>query len=170
MCIRDSLCLAGAWEHENGSVRDYRAWHTRGWCRLELLSNALAPRAKQLILMQSRSDICTYGARGITNYEWSLHPIGEGDFTVESDRAALGAVVEALIDERMGAKRAEGSEEGWRWYRMLHALRADLLRGTPTETTPIPTLDAWLSHLGYSGANETDSQGWTPLRLSLIHI
>ena len=61
------LVLAGAWHHENGSVRDYRAWHKRGWCRLEQLSNALSPVAKPIILVQSRSDVCTFPARGITS-------------------------------------------------------------------------------------------------------
>ena len=162
------LCLAGAWEHENGSVRDYRAWHKRGWCRLEQLSNALGPSPKQIILVQSRSDICTYGARGITNYEWQHWPVGEGSFTVEADRAALGPVVARLIDERMAARRAEGTEEGLRWYRMLHALRADLLRGMPIDVAPIPTLDEWLKHLGYNAANETDSKGWAPLRYAAV--
>ena len=158
------LVLAGAWEHENGSVRDYRAWHRRGWCRLECLANALAPRAKQIILMQSRSDIKTFAERGITGMEWLMHGIGEGAFTVEADRAALGPVVLALINERMEAKRAEGTEEAMRWYRMLHALKPTLLSGLPAQEPYIETLDAWLSHLGYSAATDVDSKGWAPLR------
>ena len=38
----------------------------RGWCRVEALSNVLARNSKQIILMQSRSDIVTYGAGGIS--------------------------------------------------------------------------------------------------------
>ena len=55
------LCIAGPWHHENGSSRDVRAWLSRGWCRVEVLCNALSPQAKPLIVMQSRSYKCTYG-------------------------------------------------------------------------------------------------------------
>ena len=83
------MCLAPSLIHENGSMRDYRAWMSRGWCRVELISNALAPTAKQLILMQSRSDVQTYGARGISGNEWLMNPVGVADFTVEADRVAV---------------------------------------------------------------------------------
>lgn len=162
------LVLAGAWEHENGSVRDYRAWYRRGWCRLEQLSNALGPKPKQIILMQSRSDIIAYGAMGITGYNWLLSGVGDGQFTVEADRAALGPVVLALINERMAARRAEGSEEGWRWYRMLHALKPTLLSGMPDQEPPIAPLEAWLEHLGYASATERDSIGLAPLRYATV--
>ena len=35
------LVLAGPWEHENGSVRDSRAWYKRGWCRCAATSPPL---------------------------------------------------------------------------------------------------------------------------------
>ena len=49
--------LAGAWKHENGSVRDVRGWHERGWCRMEMLANALSPKQKPLIVAENPSVI-----------------------------------------------------------------------------------------------------------------
>ena len=162
------LVLAPPLQHENGSMRDYRAWMRRGWCRVEALSNVLAQRSKQIILMQSRSDMVKYGARGISSGEWINSPIGMADFTVEADRYALGPVIAKLIDDRMAAKKAEGTMHGWRWFRTLHSLKARLLIGTGVETQPDATLDAWMSRLHFSSPTETDKDGWSPLRYAVM--
>lgn len=165
------VVLAGPWTHENGSVRDHRAWARRGWCRVECLANGLAPQktvmSRQLILVQSPSSIQTYGSPGITASDWMTHPIGLGDFTVEADRATLGPVVLQMIEERAEASRAEGTDEGLRWHRMLHVLKARLLSGTGVQVPPVPTLDSWMRHLGFASATE-ECGGWSPLRLAAI--
>ena len=162
------LVLAPPLQHENGSMRDYRAWMRRGWCRVEALSNVLARNSKQIILVQSPSDILTYGPRGISGGEWINSPIGMADFTVDADRYALGPVLSKLIDDRMAAKRAEGTKEGWRWFRTLRSLKARLLLGTGVETPPDATLDAWMSRLHFSSPTETDADGWSPLRYAVM--
>ena len=168
------LVLTPPLEHESGAIRDYRAWMRRGWCRVEALSNVLARNSKQIILMQSRSDIVTYGAGGISGANWINSPIGVAEFTVEADRYALGPVIAKLIDDRMAAKRAEGTKDGWRWARALHSLKARLLAGTGVEVPPVPKLrgetelEAWLSRLGFKSATETDADGWSPLRYAVM--
>ena len=93
--------------------------------------------------------------------------MGRGEFTVEADRVALGPVIERLIDERMAAKRAEGTEAALRWYRFLHAHKASLLLGTGIKVTPYDTLEAWLGHLGFS-ATSRDGHGWSPLSYAVL--
>ena len=47
--------------------------------------------------MQSPGDICTFGSIGAAGRDWISCPVGEGNFTVEEDRLALGRVLEQLI-------------------------------------------------------------------------
>ena len=104
------VCVAGAWRHESGALRDVRAWCARGWCRMELLCNLLSPEAKPLIVLQSPTDVRSHGPAGLFGRNWIISPVGRGEFTVEADRVALGPVIERLIDERTAAKRAEGTD------------------------------------------------------------
>ena len=82
--------LAGAWRHEDGSVRDLRAWTRRGWCRMELLANALSPSPKPLIAIESKTAITMWLPGGIIGNGWSQNVVGEGDFQEEDDRRTLG--------------------------------------------------------------------------------
>ena len=162
------VCVAGAWRHESGALRDVRAWCARGWCRMELLCNLLSPEAKPLIVLQSPSDVRSHGPAGLFGRNWIISPVGRGEFTVEADRAALGPVIERLIDERMAAKRAEGTEAALRWYRFLHAHKASLLLGTGINVTPHDTLEAWLERLAFSSATRCDRHGWSPLSYAVL--
>ena len=138
------VCCPGACVHENGSVRDVRAWTSRGWCRAELLCNVLSPSSKPVILIQSAGDVQTYGPAGLAGRDWITHPVGLAEFSVDADRKSLGSVIERIVDERMAARRAEDTEEGWRWFRFLHAIKAWLLVGTDVEVAAEPTLAAWM--------------------------
>ena len=42
-------------------------------------------------------------------------------------------IMEKMIDEAIVARRDAGTEEGWRWSRFLHAIKARLLVGTGIE-------------------------------------
>ena len=135
---------------------------------MELLCNLLSPMAKPLIVLQSPSDVRSHGPAGLFGRNWIISPVGRGEFTVEADRVALGPVIERLIDERMAAKRAEGTEAALRWYRFLHAHKASLLLGTGIKVTPYDTIEAWLGHLGFASATQRDRQGWSPLSYAVL--
>jgi hypothetical protein len=94
------LSRQGPWVHENGSVRDVRAWATRGWCRVEQLANALAPCPKPIIVAQSPHCIELHTPTGLHGRNFLLNPVGTAAFTVESDRTALGPVIAALVNTR----------------------------------------------------------------------
>ena len=119
------------------------------------------------MVMQSPSDVETWGPLGIFARNWITDPVGKGDLNVEADRRALGPVIEEMIDERMAAKRAEDTEDGMRWYRFLHAIKARFLVDTGVAVAPIPTLVEWMEKLGFTSAKETDSHGWSPLRYAV---
>ena len=134
---------------------------------MELLCNLLSPMAKPLIVLQSPSDVRSHGPAGLFGRNWIISPVGRGEFTVEADRVALGPVIERLIDERMAAKRQEGTPAALRWYRFLHAHKASLLLGTGIKVTPYDTLESWMGHLGFS-ATSRDGHGWSPLSYAVL--
>lgn len=184
-------CVAGSWVHaESGAPHDLAVWAKRGWCRLEVpalwglepgpdlnpnqpqpqpqvLCNGLSPVAKPLIVVQSSSAIRTYPSLGLTIRTWMHCPVGTGNFTVEDDRIKLGPVMERLIDDTIKRRAGEGTEEGQRWSRFLHAIKPRLLAGTGIDVDPIPK-DLWLRQLGFSSPTKVDSFGWAPLTYAVI--
>ena len=173
--------LAGAWKHEDGSVRDQRAWSGRGWCRLEVLANALSPRSKPLIVAQSRSAIVTHGPLGLPSRKWVELPVCEGTFTVDSDRAKLRPTIEKLIARRTAQALRENDMVWYRWLvsmreRLLDgapsdargwlaSMRERLLDGAPSDAPPSkgPKLDAWLTEMRLSSVHDTKGTGVPPL-------
>lgn len=189
------IVLAGAWKHENGSVRDARAWMSRGWCRLEQLANVLSPVVKPIILAQSSQSVLSHGPGGLYGRLWYSEPVGEGAFTVEADRQALGPVIAAMLEAR---KALALQQREWHAFRVIDAVSAATLRGTSVTATPTgqwsaPSLshrsrgssgaggaeaaaglEAWLSamHFATKGgkpvAREGQSSGWTPLMYAVL--
>ena len=163
------ICLSGPWKHvDNGSVRDVRAWADRGWCRLELAANVLSVNGKRnMIVAESPSSICTYGAVGLIGHPWLTDIVGEGQFTVEADRKVLGPVVAQLIAARKAkalsimdaarhaklTKRVGQLDIETCWYRMLHCKTRHLLRGTGYDVPVEATLDEWLKAMRFESVH-----------------
>ena len=162
--------LAGAWKHaDDGSVRDQRAWCGRGWCRLELLANALSPVTKPIIICQSRSAIVTHGNAGLPSRYWSSMPVCEGAFTVEADKAKLRPALQMIIENRL---QIALDANDMNWFRGLHAFRRRLLDGSgdsdAAKAAPI-TLDAWLHTLKLSSVHDMAGTGVPPLVYACYH-
>ena len=81
------VVVAGPWKNEeSGQWRDCRQWMRRGWCRLEMLANALSPSVKQVVLAESAASIESHGPSGLFGQQWFTSPVGEADFSVEGTR------------------------------------------------------------------------------------
>jgi len=160
------MVLAGAWTHRNGSVRDVRAWGSRGWCRVEQLANALSPRIKPLIVALSPSAISTYGPGGIFGRPWLYEPVGCGAFTVDADKESLGTPLATLIDARRALAL---SDSDLLWFRVLSACKAHLLSGLPIadQIQPEP-LDEWMKSLRFQSVDDGKASGLTPLRFAIL--
>ena len=159
------LILSGAWRHSDGSLRDLRAWATRGWCRLEQLANALSPvsqagRERLIICAQSPSSVFSFGPSGLVSREWLAVPVGLGDFTVDADRVALGPVIRRLVERRKASALAEGD---LLTFRVLHACASRLLAGTGTAAPLEATPDEWLDAMRFRSARDGAHSGYTPL-------
>ena len=94
------IVLAGPWVHENASVRDLLAWHGRGWCRMEQVSNALSPKVKPVICATSVTSLKNFGPCEVLGRLWFNESVGKGSFTVDADKFALRDVIHAMIQRR----------------------------------------------------------------------
>lgn len=162
------IVLSGAWTHQDGSIRDQRAWFGRGWCRMEQLANALSPTVKPLIIAETTSCVINYGPLGHQGHAgWWAMPVGRGAFTVDSDKIALGAVIAKLIERRKAQSLREGD---LLWYRHLTVLEASILAGTGYPVTHEP-LDAWLTKMHFesvAGDRASTKYGLTPLYYAVM--
>lgn len=157
--------LAGAWQHTNdGSVRDRLAWARRGWCRVEQLANALSPRVKPLVIAQSSTQVATYGAIGLPFNTWLESPVGLGDFTVDADREKIYPLLDSLVERRKAVALAEGDLT---WYRLLHASKAWLLKGTGTVMAE-GSLQEWMHSMRFVTVHDGAETGLTPLRFACM--
>ena len=159
------LVLAGPWVHKSGESRDDYAWGSRGWCRLEALANRLSPTNTPYLLARSSSTIENHGSAGVNGVmfgTWfSGMVVGKGSFSVESDRAALGPIIKAMLAERMKLALKEGELH---FYRLMHSLSASVLEGTGASFQRESTLDEWMDAMRMSGPADGEKSGWTPLR------
>ena len=101
-----------------------------------------------------------------------LNPPGLGAFSVESDRAKIGEVLQVLIRKRLVSYLKNGD---WHGYRYLLNQQSVRLRGLPVEPVRglVPPSDAkelansllgdFFHQNGFSRVEERDSAGWSPL-------
>ena len=89
--------LAGAWRHENGSLRDVRAWQARGWCKMEQLAEVLAGSNRPIVC---ESPSATYLSGFLPQEAWAAAPVGLQNFTVAADVQKLGPVISTLLEGR----------------------------------------------------------------------
>ena len=161
----DFIVLSGAWKHEDGSVRDVRAWNERGWCRMEQFANAMSPVSKTVIVAESPTSVQSHGPWGVGFSNWMQSPVGEGTFTVESDKAKLGPSIRKLIEARKAQCDLDGDLG---FYRFLCAATSKLLGGTDVDVKELP-LDEWLAELRFSGpCDDEETTGLSPLRFAII--
>ena len=118
--------LAGPWRHEDGSIRDERAWCRRGWCRMEACANALSPASKPVAVCRSVNSVVLNTPAGITKKSALFDTVGQGAFTVEADKQHLGAVVKSLIEVRKEYALRMGDLIT---HRVCHCATAKLLQG-----------------------------------------
>jgi ankyrin repeat protein len=161
--------LAGPWRHENGSIRDERAWGGRGWCRMEVCANALSPVSKPVVICRSEHSLSVLPQGGMIKKSALFHTVGLGKFTVEADRQVLGAVVQELVRVRKAFALAVNDLI---MLRILHAATAKLLQGDMgVVMPPEEPYDEWMKSLHYEGVNlavEGASTGLTPLRYAVM--
>ena len=67
---------------------------------MEQFANAMSPVSKTVIVAESPTSIQSHGPWGVGFRNWMQSPVGEGTFTVESDKVKLGPSIRKLIEAR----------------------------------------------------------------------
>jgi len=139
-------------------VCDLRTWRRRGWCRLELQCRLFSTRGDgQVIVVQSAEAT-----------PWLVHPleasrmrVGQGDFSVESDRGVTGQVLRKLIrgKEEHLAKKGQAFDHNY-----LNAIMPRILDGC----TNGDNNDEYIQDAKLLPDPESEKAGWTALRFAVI--
>mmetsp|Transcript_70773 Transcript_70773/g.166057 ORF Transcript_70773/g.166057 Transcript_70773/m.166057 type:complete len:577 (+) Transcript_70773:42-1772(+) len=107
------LALVPELTHKNSlKLVNYCTWLSRGWCRAELWCRLLSTTADPNVIV-------VYSAREaefIFPLDWQQNSIVEGDFTVESDRAAVAKLGEIAVESKIRHLRAFGPLVHYRFY------------------------------------------------------
>merc|ERR1719422_2766376 len=82
-----------------GKICDYRSWQTRGWCRAEMQCRALSarPDSCDMIVVRSAMRVCYSWS------QWVVSPVGEGVFTVDADRSAVGLMMKRALQKKLAS-------------------------------------------------------------------
>uniref|UniRef100_A0A7S2K310 Ankyrin repeat domain-containing protein n=1 Tax=Zooxanthella nutricula TaxID=1333877 RepID=A0A7S2K310_9DINO len=117
------LVLAPEVEHADapGRFLGYSSWKGRGWCRMERMTRVLSPGCTHMLLARCGGLLLEIGAQ-----DCLFDPVGEGRFSVETDKEHLLPVVEGLLAQRLWELRHDGLLSD---YRKLRSLQPMFLRG-----------------------------------------
>jgi ankyrin repeat protein len=155
------IVLQPASMHENGQYTDIRRWGTRGWCRAERICNVLSPSAKPVIVVETLASKYTQMPR-----DWLLHPVGQGQFTEDSDKEHLGMVLESLVMQRQ-QKALEDND--LRYYRLLVSMKSQILSGCWIGSGGLPdnSFEQWMEEMRFTRFDDEQDSGWSPLRFAI---
>ena len=165
-----ALCPTIDCPHE-GKVLSTTSWARRGWCRLERASRELSAN-DSWILIQSPAALQIVG----TVLSLMTGSVGEGEFTVESDRALLAPVMRAIVKRKLMLSLQAGDLPAFRRHLSLQTVHLRGLEVEPISVLP-PRADAvsqdgkvedFLHQNGLTHVSQRDSAGWWPLHYAAM--
>ena len=155
-----------------GKVLSLGSWARRGWCRLERASRELSEN-DSWIKIQSPAALQIVS----TAYSFLVTgSVGEGDFTVESDRALLAPVMRAIVKRKLMLSLQAGDLPAFRRHLSLQTVHLRGLGLEPISVLP-PRADAvsqdgkvedFLHQNGLTHVSQRDSAGWWPLHYAAM--
>ena len=152
-----------------GRVLNVATWSRRGWCKLERACRELSGRETHWILVQSATALHLVS----TAFSFAMGSVGEGDFTVESDRAKLAPVMEAVVKRKLIMSLQKGDLASYRRHlnlqsvhlRGLHVSVAGVTPGNPDSTCEV---EHFFHQNGFSQVGRRDAAGWWPLHYAAM--
>lgn len=145
-------------------------WQTRGWCLAEAAVWELASDIKFMLRIES-----AHHQTLTAQLAMLLSPPGLGDFSIESDRARIGDVLQEIIRRKLVSCL---QRKDWHGYRYLLNQQTVRLRGLPTQAVPgflapLPEgkcasaaeslVANFLHQNGFCHLHDRDSAGWSPI-------
>ena len=156
-----------------GKVFSAATWSKRGWCRLERICRELSENGSW-ILIQSKTRLQLLGTPLAFPSGGS---VGEGEFTVEGDRAKLLPVLRQLLMRKV---RFFARAQDLVGYRLLLNMYSVHLRGLSAEPQPELLADfepdsrctSLLTHFlyenGFQSVRSVDMAGFSPLHYAAV--
>lgn len=172
-CRLFAILCPHIYHSETNTLLNKSTWKSRGWCRLEQAVRALSVAAGE-------EDVCPIEIQSSTqqalvdSWDWARAPVGDGQFSLDSDRAKLAPVFEGMLRRKLNFLLARGEFHD---YRMLLNSQRLHLRGLPIDRMvdlipgfvsdqqdPAAHDLALFMHLnGFQEVTERTPEGWTPI-------
>ena len=149
-----------------GKVLTYLTWSKRGWCRLERASRELSEN-DNWVLIQSSGAMEVIG----TMTSCGPGPIGEGDFSIEADKAKLARVMYAIVKRKLNLALQAGDLPSYRRHLNLQSVHLRGLHLDSITVFPIESQDPvanFLHQNRLTHVNRRDSSGWWPLHFAAL--
>lgn len=166
------FALVPAMETPNRDFINMRSWQARGWCRLERTCREFSLGDTSWIIVRSPTDLEIAAGKN-----WAARvgsgPVGEGSFTVASDRLQLRPVLMAVIRRKILSLL---KAQDWASYRSVLNQQAMLLRGldsvecfVPVELFSPSVVSEFLHQNGFRSVGETDRASWSPIHYAALN-
>ena len=157
-----------------GGVLNALTWGRRGWCRVERASRELSEH-NTWILIQGSDSLQLVG----TVQSFVTGSVGEGEFTVESDRSKLAPVMETVVKRKLKLSLQARDFPSYRRHLNLQTVHLRGLDVEPLEdlvpnepdgpnTAGADVVAHFLHQNGFRGAVQKDVAGWWPLHYAAL--
>eukprot|EP00929_Paragymnodinium_shiwhaense_P079870 TRINITY_DN41638_c0_g1_i1.p1 TRINITY_DN41638_c0_g1~~TRINITY_DN41638_c0_g1_i1.p1 ORF type:complete len:646 (-),score=107.59 TRINITY_DN41638_c0_g1_i1:366-2303(-) len=155
---------------------DYQTWRERGWCRAERAARMLAVSKKRMTIVTSPHNL-----QAVDSLESYLASVGNGQFTVEGDKARIAPFVQNMLRRKLETIEDKRSHK----YRLFSCLRFKMMAGLPavaanhrlsvrSQSSRVRRMsravdecwlriDNFLEELGFADARAHEAGCWTPL-------
>jgi len=147
------------------------SWQSRGWCRLERAARELSLKAQTGVSIEVRS--ANRQALAPT-WDWINAPVGDGQFTQESDREQIAPVLHRMVQKKLDFNLVEGEFHN---YRLLLNMQRVHFRGLPIPPIEdvIPgfdsaladpaefTVERFMYQNGFQSVHDRCPEGWSPI-------
>lgn len=164
-CDAFMICCPPLVHTSTSQVCDYASWGNRGWCRLEVVSWLLSPysHSPEVIVIES-SKVITYA----TPATWLRLTVGEGDFTVDSDRVLLRPVLERAICAKIESCEIQTSNDKHTRNFFLSIRKSLLLGLEVNQGLQNEGAQDFLEKYGYDSWTGSDSSNSGPLHFAVL--
>lgn len=155
---------------EKEELLNKSTWKKRGWCRLERACWEVSTHDSSRTLQISSATSLSVGA----TFDWVQAPVGEGEFTVESDRQRISQVLSGLVNHKLHIHLERGDLHQYRLLLNLQRVQFRHLAEPNRSFLPdfakeeeadddLCGVANFLYQNGFRCITERSDAGWTPI-------
>ena len=155
-------------------VLNAATWARRGWCRVERASRQFSEHETWIIVYSSTVVQVVGGT-----VSFPPGSVGEGEFTIESDRARLAPVMKAIVERKLKLSLKAGDLPSYRRYLNLQAVHFRGFNVEPvnglalgkefnTEDGTVDLVASFFLQNGFTGPTHRDAAGWLPMHYAAM--